>query len=295
MAPLSDLITGTVLYNKLCEDVLSGKADRTFTEYRILFFLANVEGGRARIHALAESLILNTSTVSDAVKALESAGFIEKDREENDLKAIWAIITKAGREEFVRCSDALLEGTNEYWNSVGAAIREKYFTYGVMLTHTWKHPLQAAHQLPKPVFYSFISKWHLSSYVSWFKSTYNLSLIDVRILMLLLEREEAITCGDIAYLLRVSNSAVSSSLRRLSRIKKYIARDSATSNRETKNRLTDEGAERIHEIRNRFILFNMEQFGMSSEEFENMLLATFTHERKNYMQKIFGSDFTKNH
>ena len=294
MTPLSDLITGTVLYNKLCEDVLSGEANRTFTEYRILFFLANVERGKARIHTLAKSLILNTSTVSDAVKTLESAGFIEKDREENDLKAIWAVITEAGREEFLRCSGILLEGTSEYWNCVGAEIREKYFFYGVLLTNAWKHSLQAAHRLPKPVFYSFISKWHLSSYVSWFKSTYNLSLIDVRILMLLLERDEAITCGDIAYLLRVSNSAVSSSLRRLDRIKKYITKDPTASNRKTKNRLTDEGMQRIREIRDRFILFNMKQFGMSSEEFETMLLATFTHERKNYMQKIFGSDFTKN-
>lgn len=96
-APISDMITGLTLYCRLVEDIIEGETELTLTEYRMLFFLSMTPDKRARIHTLAEALYLSASTISDAAKNLEALGFIEKADSRNDLKAVWAVVTKDGR------------------------------------------------------------------------------------------------------------------------------------------------------------------------------------------------------
>ena len=55
--------------------------------------------------------------------------------------------------------------------------------------------------------------------------------------------------------------------------------------------LTDEGRERILEIRARFAQFNQEQFGMTAEEFQSMLRTVQPRRRKSYLQRVFGESF----
>ena len=97
-APISDMITGLTLYCRLVEDIIEGETELTLTEYRMLFFLSMTPDKRARIHTLAEALYLSASTISDAAKNLEALGFIEKADSRNDLKAVWAVVTKDGEQ-----------------------------------------------------------------------------------------------------------------------------------------------------------------------------------------------------
>lgn len=291
VAPISDLITGTVLYNKMVEDIVSGETDLTITEHRILFFLANIEGGQARIRTLAEALVLRSSTVSDAVKELEEASLVQKIDRENDLKAVWTALTEEGEAALAE-ADAIIEReTAEYWAIIGPEVSAHYFASATRLLKTCDWPLGAALERAAPVFYSFTSRRYLLSYVSWFKSTYNLSLIDVRILFLLLERDKELTCTEVAHLLKVSNSAVSNAVRRLSRIRKYVERTRAASGHEVQIGLTAEGADRASEVRERFIRFHLEQFNQTREEFEESLHTVHPRRRKSYMQKVFGEGF----
>lgn len=290
-APISDLITGTVLYNRLVEDVVSGETELTISEYRILFYLALCEGRKARIRTLADALVLSSSTVSDAVKDLERKALVRKVEQTNDLKAVWASITDEGMRAFERGNDAVLDETREYWDIVGEKLRRSYFRNVQRFIEQWDHPLQNALELSGPIYYAFVSRCYLLGYISWFKSTYNLSLIDVRILMLLLERGTPLSCTDIAHLLRVSNSAVSNAVRRLSRVRSYVERERGYLGQEIAIALTHEGADRIREIRERFIQFNLASFDISRHEFDEMLNTVHPRHRKSYMQRVFGEDF----
>lgn len=294
VAPISDLITGTVLYNKLVEDVISGETDLTLTEYRILFFLSESDEHSARIHTLAEALVLKSSTVSDAVKELETKRLILKIDHQNDLKAVWARITDEGMNAFAVCCEIILNETQEYWSAVGREVSERYFFFSARLLRNWQLPLKNALQLPAPLYYTFVSRRHMLSYVSWFKSTYNLGLIDVRILMLLLERDKALSGTEIAHLLKVSSSTVSNSIRYLTRVRHYMSRTRKSANHAIDLALTAEGTDTISAIRDRFIRFNMEQFDITRDEFETMIADVHPRHRKSYMQKVFGEDFGDN-
>ena len=291
IAPLSDLITGTVLYNKMVDDILAEETDMTATDWRILFFLIEGADRRARIRTLSEALILSNSTISDAAKDLASRNLASKVGNDSDLKAIWVAATPAGEEAFARVNAILLEETREYWEILGEAVSENYFANGMRLLSHWGFPVESIGALPKAVSYPFICRRYLLSFSSWFKSTYNLGLVDVRILLVLLEHGKKMTCTDIAHLLRISNSTVSNSVRHLSRIKRYVSRMRETSGHGVKVVLTEDGATRIREIRERFIQFNMDQFGFTRDEFHTMLLKVHPRRRKSYMQRVFGEDF----
>ena len=150
---------------------------------------------------------------------------------------------------------------------------------------------RSALELPGQAFYPFVTRIYLLSAVSWFKSTYNLSLLDARILMLLLERGTVLTCAEISHLLKVSNSAVSNAVRSLSRVKHYVEREKVAGSGKIKVQLTEEGVSTAQEIRERFITRYMKQFDVTREEFEEVLKAVHPRHRKSYMQKVFGESF----
>ena len=192
---------------------------------------------------------------------------------------------------FERGNDAVLDETREYWDIVGEKLRRSYFRNVQRFIEQWDHPLQNALELSGPIYYAFVSRCYLLGYISWFKSTYNLSLIDVRVLKLLLERGTPLSCTDIAHLLRVSNSAVSNAVRRLSRVRSYVERERGYLGQEIAIALTHEGADRIREIRERFIQFNLASVDISRPEFDEMLNTVHPRHRKSYMQRVFGEDF----
>lgn len=290
-APISDMITGLTLYCRLVEDIIEGETELTLTEYRMLFFLSMTPDKRARIHTLAEALYLSASTISDAAKNLEALGFIEKADSRNDLKAVWAVVTKDGERELGRCTTALVEYSQEYWSLIGPQTTQIYLSSGAKLIEHSNYPIQAALELPGQAFYPFVTRIYLLSAVSWFKSTYNLSLLDARILMLLLERGTMLTCAEISHLLKVSNSAVSNAVRSLSRVKHYVEREKVAGSGKIKVQLTEEGVSTAQEIRERFITRYMKQFDVTREEFEEVLKAVHPRHRKSYMQKVFGESF----
>lgn len=292
-APLSDMITGVTLYCRMIEDIIEGETEFTLTEYRVLFFLAMSVDKCARIHTLAEALYLSNSTVSDAVKKLETEGFVEKVESQNDLKAIWATITEAGEKEFARCCDLVREYSQEYWDIIGPRTAETYLSAGAKLIERSEYPIQAALNLPGPVYYPFTTRLYLLSSVSWFKSTYNLSLLDVRILLLLLERDKVLTCMEVSHLLKVSNSTVSNAVRRLSRVRKYLNRAKTTDARKVEIGLSESGIKVTREIRDRFIESYLEQVGVTREELYEALEEVHPRHRKSYMQQVFGEGFAQ--
>ena len=148
-APISDMITGLTLYCRLVEDIIEGETELTLTEYRMLFFLSMTPDKRARIHTLAEALYLSASTISDAAKNLEALGFIEKADSRNDLKAVWAVVTKDGERELGRCTTALVEYSQEYWSLIGPQTTQIYLSSGAKLIEHSNYPIQAALELPR--------------------------------------------------------------------------------------------------------------------------------------------------
>lgn len=292
-APISDMITGLVLYCRMIDDIIAGETELTVTEYRILFFLGMSLDKRARIHSLAEALFLSTSTVSDAAKNLEAKRLVERADEPNDLKAIWAIITEAGKAELESCGRIFSEHTQEYWDAIGPKATEVYLSTAANLLERSGYPIQAALNLPGPILYPFATRFHLLSFTSWFKSTYNLSLLDVRILLLLLEHGIALTCMEISHLLKVSNSTVSNAVRRLSRVRKYLNRTKTTDARKVEIELSETGANVSREIHDRFIERYLEQVSVTREEFNQIFEEVHPRHRKSYMQQVFGEGFAQ--
>ena len=244
------------------------------------------QGEQQAVRAIAEWAA--AKGYADRVEAL---GFIEKADSRNDLKAVWAVVTKDGERELGRCTTALVEYSQEYWSLIGPQTTQIYLSSGAKLIEHSNYPIQAALELPGQAFYPFVTRIYLLSAVSWFKSTYNLSLLDARILMLLLERGTVLTCAEISHLLKVSNSAVSNAVRSLSRVKHYVEREKVAGSGKIKVQLTEEGVSTAQEIRERFITRYMKQFDVTREEFEEVLKAVHPRHRKSYMQKVFGESF----
>lgn len=73
--PISNLITGTVMYNRMIREIVTSQTSFTLTQYRILLYLEICSRKAQRIRDIAQVLILSTSTVSDTASELEKTGW----------------------------------------------------------------------------------------------------------------------------------------------------------------------------------------------------------------------------
>ncbi len=289
-APISDLITGTVLYNRMVEDLFARDSPLTFSQYQVLFFLSVLKERRARIRDLSEMLVLSASTISDVVSELEEAEFAKRFSRPENLKAVWVECTHEGKEALRAANDFTQKSTRFYWDAYDKEVSAYYFYNArCLLNRLDVLDMNAVLSFSEPIYYIHASHRYLRSYMSWFKSTYNLGLLDVRILMLLLEWGKPFNCTDLAHVLSTSNSAISHSVRYLNKVKKYVDKTSNDLNkRESVVSLTESGIQTIQEIRERFISFNLAAFGFTREEFDEMLVTVHPRKTMSYLERIFG-------
>ena len=288
--PVSDLITGTVIFNRMVQDIITKSVPLTLAQYRILFYLAISTDSYRRIRDISSFLFLSTSTVSDAANHLEAHGLIDKFDTPSDLKAVKLAITEKGILELEEAWQALLQGTEFYWDLLGEDTADHFLRVLPILFSKQEIDSGMSSKVPPKAAYSFFSRIHLSSYVSWFKSTYNLSLIDVRILFLLSEADEPLRISDISHLLNEPASSISSSTRNLSRVRKFITRSRNPSNRrETIISLSSEGKTVAREIMDRFTAFCCNDLNQTPEEFQKETLGRVHNRALPTMQdRLFG-------
>lgn len=65
--------------------------------YDVLWGLERAEGGRLRMHELAEKVALSRSNLSRLVDRLEEAGLVERERSAEDRRGAFAVLTDAGK------------------------------------------------------------------------------------------------------------------------------------------------------------------------------------------------------
>lgn len=293
--PISDLITGTVLFNRMNQKVVTNLSDLTPSEFHILFYLAVCKDDYRRVRDIARFLYFSTSTVSSAAGNLENRGYLQKFDLPNDLKAVGLRLLDAGEEALGEAIRLLMDETEFYWNILGDDVAQRFFDTARILLSSEEIDAPRAEALSERAWYSFISRIHLASYTSWFKSTYSLGLVDARILLLLLETEATLTVLDVCSLLGSTASSTSPSLHYLTRIRKLTSRKRNESNqREILVSLTDEGKQVSQEIYDRFIGFQMKTFGYTREEFEEKVLVD-VHSRiaRSPFERLFGEHLTR--
>ena len=291
--PISNLITGTVMFNRMIQEIIAVQTPFTLTQYRILLYLQICADDARRIRDIARVLSLSTSTVSDAASELEQAQLVCKFEMPSDLKAVGLQITDDGLAKLTDAQEAVMQGSQFYWDILGEETQESFFMAIQLLTALRELDPQKIERLPRKVAYPFASRTHLARYIGWFKSTYNLSLVDVRILFLLLEGGEPMRISDISHLLNEPASTVSSATRSLYRVRKVVERERKPSNkRETIISLNDDGRALAQEILDRFISFCCNELHQTREEFERETLGR-THARAipTAQDRIFGEKF----
>lgn len=291
--PISNLITGTVIFNRMIQEIVTSQTSLTLTQYRILIYLEICSDKAQRTRDIARVLQLSTSTVSDTASELERAQLVCKFEMPGDLKAVGLQITDTGRSALSEAQSAVTRESQFYWDVLGAETQESFFGVIDVLGNIPEIDPGKVGQVPKTVTYPFFSRIHLAKYAGWFKSTYNLNLVDVRVLFLLLETGQPLRISDISHLLNEPASSISSSTRSLYRVRKLVERDRKPSNkRETIISLNSEGESLAQEILDRFISFSCNELHQTREEFEQETLGR-THARSvpTVHDRIFGEKF----
>lgn len=231
--------------------------------------------------------------MSDAASELEQAQLVCKFEMPSDLKAVGLQITDDGLAKLTDAQEAVIHGSQFYWDILGEETQESFFRAIDLLTGLREIDPDKVAAIPREVAYPFASRTHLAKYTSWFKSTYNLAQVDVRILFLLLETGEPMRISDISHLLNEPASTVSSATRSLCRVRKVVERERKPSNkRETIISLNDSGRALAQEILDRFVSFCCNELHQTREEFERETLGR-THARAipTAQDRIFGEKF----
>lgn len=65
------------------------------------------------MHELADAMVLSRSTTTRMCDRLESAGWVRRERPAQDGRAMYLILTRAGREEYRRCQPAYERFVND--------------------------------------------------------------------------------------------------------------------------------------------------------------------------------------
>lgn len=94
------------------EQLLNAQRDQELLHYRALALLQDA-GGQLRMHEFAEELVMGRSTASRVVDRLVRLGFAERERSKADGRAVFVLITRAGRDEFRRCQPAYERFVND--------------------------------------------------------------------------------------------------------------------------------------------------------------------------------------
>lgn len=288
--PVSDLITGMVLFNRLSQKIISESTAFSLTQYRVLFYLSICSEGHRRIRDIARTLHLSASAVSAAATELEEEGLIERFRPLKDLKAVGLRITEKGNEALSLAAQTHFDEYKFYWDIIGEHNFEGLLQHMDVLFEEETIDETKARDFDKLKLYPFFSRWHLSAYIDRFKTTYNLRFLDTRILILLLESQEPMDAATIGRLLNESSSSISTATRYLYRVRKLITRDQEQGDkRQVRISLNERGREIAQELLDCFISQFQFTLHLTQREFEAIVLSRVaSHPTLNIKESVFA-------
>lgn len=78
--------------------------------YEVLLYLHEAEGGRLRMHELAESLLLSRSAATRFVDRMQHAGLVDREADPQDGRGTFVVMTGPGRDVFARAAPVHLAG-----------------------------------------------------------------------------------------------------------------------------------------------------------------------------------------
>jgi DNA-binding MarR family transcriptional regulator len=82
--------------------------------YEILLRLSEA-GGRLRMQELAATLLVNKSSLTRQIDRLEEEGLVKRERDVNDGRGQYAVITSKGRDELRRAAPVHLRGVQRHF------------------------------------------------------------------------------------------------------------------------------------------------------------------------------------
>jgi DNA-binding MarR family transcriptional regulator len=85
------------------------------TWYEVLLYLREAEGGRLRMHELAESLLLSRSAVTRFVDRMEEGGLVRRTDCRDDRRGTFVEATPLGIERFMSAAPVHLRGISEHF------------------------------------------------------------------------------------------------------------------------------------------------------------------------------------
>ncbi|MGC8480803.1 MAG: MarR family winged helix-turn-helix transcriptional regulator [Acidimicrobiales bacterium] len=94
------LATYRLIMNAL-EEQLRLRADLSFAEYEVLVHLSEAPGGRLRMSALANAVLVSRSGLTRRVDQMVRAGYVQKDDCTEDRRGTFAQITEQGMKRLV--------------------------------------------------------------------------------------------------------------------------------------------------------------------------------------------------
>ena len=112
VAALGAMRRAVALVTRDIEVALEDQRHQELSTYTVLDAML-AAGGRIRMHELADYLVLGRPTVTRMVDRLENFGFVERQRIEQDGRAVYVVLTRAGREEYRRCRPAYERFVND--------------------------------------------------------------------------------------------------------------------------------------------------------------------------------------
>jgi DNA-binding MarR family transcriptional regulator len=97
------------------ESELAACAGLSLAHYDVLVQLAHADGGRLRMHELADRVLLSRSGVSRVVDRLQAEGYVSRSSCPSDARGAFAVITAAGLERLRGATPAHLDGVRRHF------------------------------------------------------------------------------------------------------------------------------------------------------------------------------------
>ena len=95
---------------RVLERELEQSADMSLAWYDVLQELDSAPGHRLRMQELGERAVLSRSRVSRVVDELGRAGLATRERDPDDKRGSWAVLTDDGRDRLRRAAPGYLDG-----------------------------------------------------------------------------------------------------------------------------------------------------------------------------------------
>jgi DNA-binding MarR family transcriptional regulator len=100
----------------MLEHELQQERDLPLAWYEVLLHLSEA-GGKLRMAALSERLVVNKSSLSRMCDRLEAADLVRRDTVPQDARGVYAVLTKQGREVLRRAAPTHLRGVYDHFAS----------------------------------------------------------------------------------------------------------------------------------------------------------------------------------